>query len=121
MITTAHDADRFRSLADSLSPAAATLVVMMGTANRAAIVDALIAAGWRAATPAAIVWNASHRDQSVWTGSLDTLSRAAAPGDVPGTIIVGDVVRLRDTLGMTVVPDVTARPQTQLAGEVRRA
>jgi uroporphyrin-III C-methyltransferase / precorrin-2 dehydrogenase / sirohydrochlorin ferrochelatase len=121
MITTAHDADRFRSLADSLAPAAATLVVMMGTANRAAIADALIDAGWRASTPAAIVWNASLRDQAVWTGSLDTLSQPIAPRDVPGTIIVGDVVRLRDTLAMAGAPQVAARSSTRPSGEVRRA
>jgi uroporphyrin-III C-methyltransferase/precorrin-2 dehydrogenase/sirohydrochlorin ferrochelatase len=121
MITTAHDADRFRSLADSLRPAAATLVVMMGTGNRAAVADALIDAGWRASTPAAIVWNASLRDQAVWSGSLDTLSRATGPRDAPGTIIVGDVVALRDTLGMAVAAEITTRPMTRPAGEVRRA
>ncbi len=121
MIATAHDADRFRALADNLAPAAATLVVMMGTANREAIADALIDAGWRASTPAAIVWNASLPDQAVWTGSLDTLSRPMAPRDVPGTIIVGDVVALRDTLGMAVAAEVTARPMTRRSEEVRRA
>ena len=121
MITTAHDADRFRSLVDGLAPATATLVIMMGTAHRAAVAHALIDAGWRASTPAAIVWNASFRDQAVWTGSLDTLSQPVAPGDVPGTIIVGDVVALGDTLRMTVAAGVTARPIARSSEEVRRA
>jgi uroporphyrin-III C-methyltransferase / precorrin-2 dehydrogenase / sirohydrochlorin ferrochelatase len=121
MITTAHDADRFRSLIDGLAPAAATLVVMMGTAHRGAVSQALIDAGWRASTPAAIVWNASLRDQAVWTGSLDTLSHPAAPGDAPGTIIVGDVVAVRDTLHLAVAPGVTTRPLSRLREEVRHA
>ena len=122
MITTAHDADRFRSLVDGLAPAAATLVVMMGTAHRAAVSTALIDAGWRASTPAAIVWNASLRDQAVWTGSLDTLSHPTAPDDAPGTIIVGDVVAVRDTLHLAVAPGVTISPPvTPLCVEVRHA
>jgi siroheme synthase len=120
MISTAHDVDRFRSLVDGLAPATATLVVMMGTAHRAAVAHALIDAGWPASTSAAIVWNASLRDEAIWTGSLDTLSRPLAPGDVPGTIIVGDVVGLRDALRMTVPAGVTVRPATH-SEEVRRA
>jgi uroporphyrin-III C-methyltransferase/precorrin-2 dehydrogenase/sirohydrochlorin ferrochelatase len=120
LITTAHDVDRFRSLVDRLGPAEATLVVMMGTAHRASIAQSLLDAGWRASTPAAVVWNASLRDQSVWTGSLDTLHRPVPPGDVPGTIIVGDVVALRDSL-RPANAHVTARPVMRTSEGVRRA
>jgi uroporphyrin-III C-methyltransferase/precorrin-2 dehydrogenase/sirohydrochlorin ferrochelatase len=98
LVTSGHDPDRFASLANDIAPSTATLVVLMGTAQREAIVRALVDAGWSASTPAAIIWNASHRDSSVWTGPLDALTRAVAPPDAPGTIVIGDVVALRDAL-----------------------
>jgi uroporphyrin-III C-methyltransferase/precorrin-2 dehydrogenase/sirohydrochlorin ferrochelatase len=98
LVTSGHDPDRFASLANDIAPSSATLVVLMGTAQREAIVRALVDAGWSPSTPAAIIWNASHRDSSVWTGPLDALTRAVAPPDAPGTIVIGDVVALRDAL-----------------------
>ena len=100
LVTTGHDSERFSALVGSIAPGAVTLVVMMGTAHRDEIVEALVAAGWRASTPAAIVHDASLPEQTVWTGSLSGLS--TAPDSVsPGTIIIGDVVALRDGLTRT--------------------
>jgi len=97
VITTGHDAERFAGLVSSIEPDAATLVVMMGTAHRQEIVDALVRAGWRGSTPAAIVRHASLPEQTVWTGPLDDLA-AAPDDDAPGTIVIGKVVALRAAL-----------------------
>ncbi len=102
LVTSGHDPERFASLVNDVAPRAATLVLMMATAHRAAIADALIDAGWSPATPTAVVWNASHRDAQVWSGPLDALARAAAPADAAGTIVVGDVVAIRDALTLPI-------------------
>ena len=94
LVTTGHDTERFASLASSVAPEAATLVVLMGTAARHEIASALVDAGWKSTTPAAIVWNGSLPDQSTWSGTLAELPRADAMGSSPGTIIIGKVVAL---------------------------
>jgi uroporphyrin-III C-methyltransferase/precorrin-2 dehydrogenase/sirohydrochlorin ferrochelatase len=97
LVTTGHDVERFAGVTGSIAPGAATLVVLMGTTHRAAIADALARAGWRSSTPAAIVHGAWLPDQTVWSGSLSGL--ATAPDtDSPGTIVIGDVVALRNSL-----------------------
>ena len=105
LVTTGHDPERFSKLASSVAPDAATLVILMGTSKRTEIVDALIDAGWRGSTPAAVVWDASLPTQSVWTGTLTELALSGADSgghaDAPGTIVVGDVVALRESLTTT--------------------
>jgi uroporphyrin-III C-methyltransferase / precorrin-2 dehydrogenase / sirohydrochlorin ferrochelatase len=98
LVTSGHDPERFAALIDGVAPATVTLVVLMATAHRGAIVESLTAAGWPASTPAAVIWNASHRDTDVWAGPLDALADARAPGDAPGTIVVGGVVAIRESL-----------------------
>jgi uroporphyrin-III C-methyltransferase/precorrin-2 dehydrogenase/sirohydrochlorin ferrochelatase len=102
LVTTGHDPERFASLAASVAPGAATLVILMGTSRRAEIVEALVDAGWRRSMPTAVVWNASLPVQTVWTGTLAELSRpevtANADAHAPGTIVVGEVVGLREWL-----------------------
>jgi uroporphyrin-III C-methyltransferase / precorrin-2 dehydrogenase / sirohydrochlorin ferrochelatase len=98
LVTSGHDPDRFASLMNGVAPGSATLVLMMATSQREAVVDALIEAGWSATTPAAIIWNASQPGASVWGGPLSALASAVAPDDAPGTIVVGDVVALRAAL-----------------------
>jgi uroporphyrin-III C-methyltransferase/precorrin-2 dehydrogenase/sirohydrochlorin ferrochelatase len=98
LVTTGHDPERFESLVDGVAPNTVTLVVLMGTAQRDELTDALIAAGWSASTPAAIIWNASAPDASVWTGPLDALPQPLAPSGAPGTIVIGEVVAVREPL-----------------------
>jgi siroheme synthase len=77
-----------------------TLVVMMGTGAQAEIASALTARGWPASTPAAIVYAASREDAETWTGSLASLQRGDGPLDParPGTLVIGEVVKLRAAL-----------------------
>jgi uroporphyrin-III C-methyltransferase/precorrin-2 dehydrogenase/sirohydrochlorin ferrochelatase len=97
----------------SLDPGSLTLVVLMGLASRRAIAMQLLARGWAAETPAAILVSASNRDAAVWTGTIDTLADAPLPGDLPdlpGTLVIGGVVSLAATLNGT-VPAETADPR----------
>jgi len=79
---------------DSIAPGALTLVILMGLRTRGEIAARLIARGWAGATPAAILLGASHAEEMRWIGSLDGLGGAAIETDLPGIVVVGDVVRL---------------------------
>ena len=77
-----------------------TLVVFMGLSHFDEIASRLIAAGRAPATPAMVVRWGSRPDQEVITGNLENLpglihAHALKP---PATIIVGEVVALRDKL-----------------------
>ena len=78
-----------------------TVIILMGLRRRAAIARTLLARGWRAGTPAAVVLAASTPDMQVWTGRLDALvdariaTGAWSASAVPGTIVVGEVAGLQ--------------------------
>jgi uroporphyrin-III C-methyltransferase len=77
-----------------------TVVIYMGLAALEEICAQLVAHGMSAGMPAAVVERGTTLDQRVVTGSLrDLASRVAAAGlESPCLIIVGEVVRLRDSL-----------------------
>jgi uroporphyrin-III C-methyltransferase/precorrin-2 dehydrogenase/sirohydrochlorin ferrochelatase len=98
VISSGHATDAYGRLLRALPPRSATLVVLMGFAERAGITAALVEAGWPTSTPVAVIANASRPDQAMWTGTLDALAGSIDLGepDDPGVLIViGDVVRLR--------------------------
>jgi uroporphyrinogen III methyltransferase/synthase len=77
-----------------------TLVIFMGLSQFDEIAQRIIAGGRDAGTPAMAVRWGTRPDQEVVTGTLETLpglihEHALKP---PATIIVGDVVKLRDKL-----------------------
>jgi uroporphyrin-III C-methyltransferase / precorrin-2 dehydrogenase / sirohydrochlorin ferrochelatase len=79
----------------SLEPGSLTLVVLMGLASRGRVARLLLARGWPPATPAAILMAASTPEAAAWTGALEGLAAARLPdehSDLPGTVVVGDVV-----------------------------
>jgi uroporphyrin-III C-methyltransferase / precorrin-2 dehydrogenase / sirohydrochlorin ferrochelatase len=82
------------ALLDSIAPGALTLVILMGLGARAAIAARLLARGWPASTPVAIVLGASHADASRWLGTLASLSSAVVDSELAGVIVVGGVVAL---------------------------
>jgi uroporphyrin-III C-methyltransferase/precorrin-2 dehydrogenase/sirohydrochlorin ferrochelatase len=104
LVTSGHDPDRFATLASDIAPGSVTLIVLMGTSQREHIMRALLDAGWSRFTPAAIIWNASQPTTSIWTDRLERLGAVRPHGDGPGTIVIGNVVALRDAL--------VARPTT---------
>jgi uroporphyrin-III C-methyltransferase / precorrin-2 dehydrogenase / sirohydrochlorin ferrochelatase len=98
VVVSGHAEDAYAPILGSLAPAAATVVVLMGLATRARIAQFLIARGWDAATPAAIVLGASHPGASAWTGTLATLGDAAVEGELPGLLVIGPVVSLASVI-----------------------
>ncbi|HET7585126.1 MAG TPA: uroporphyrinogen-III C-methyltransferase [Gemmatimonadaceae bacterium] len=84
----------------ALARAGGTLVLYMGVARLAPIMDALRAGGRPGSTPAAVVeWGTYPRQRTV-TATVDTIAeRAAAEGiSAPAITIVGGVVALREEI-----------------------
>ena len=96
VVLTGHAESTFIPLLESLAPNILTLVVLMGVTTRAAVAATLLRVGWRADTPVALMLGASTPAASRWTGTLAQLREVALDDalDQPGTIVVGDVVRL---------------------------
>jgi len=93
LVLSGHQPEAYTRLLGSIPPASATIVVLMGLAERAGISTCLVDAGWDDDTPSAVVINASQPDQSVWVGTLRTLGTAPAPADdEAGVIVIGPVV-----------------------------
>jgi uroporphyrin-III C-methyltransferase / precorrin-2 dehydrogenase / sirohydrochlorin ferrochelatase len=77
-----------------------TIVVLMGLSTLATTVAELIAGGRDPHTPAAIIENGTLPEQRVIVTSLSHLAEEAHEASVesPATIVIGEVVRLRDRL-----------------------
>lgn len=101
IITGHEDPDRETRLSwDGLAPGAATLVFLMGRQNLAAICARLVARGWDAATPVAVIERGTTPEQRTVVGTLADIARRAAAAGVghPAVIVVGKVVGLRPGL-----------------------
>ena len=85
---------------DRLATSVDTLVVLMGVGNIDGIAAALIAGGRDAATPAALVQQASTPAQRVLTSTLGEIAAAArdAKIEAPALFVVGDVAGLQPLL-----------------------
>jgi uroporphyrin-III C-methyltransferase/precorrin-2 dehydrogenase/sirohydrochlorin ferrochelatase len=101
VVVSGHARAAYAPVLDSLAPGAATVVVMMGLGSAADIAALLTARGWLPATPAAVVSGAATAESSAWSGTLADLPRGVSQlsTDAPGTIVVGDVVRVGAILG----------------------
>jgi siroheme synthase len=77
-----------------------TLVVLMGVHSVETIARRLIAAGRSPDTPTAIVQMAYWQSEQVVSGTLGTIATEVRRAGVepPATLVVGEVVRLRDRL-----------------------
>ena len=98
-VLSGHAATAYGPAIDSIAPGSLTLVVLMGLRTRGELAARLLARGWAAETPAAIVLGASHADEAKWIGTIATLAEAAIEGEAPGVIVVGEVVRLAAQIG----------------------
>ncbi len=90
-----------------------TLVVYMGVANLPQIVVRLIAHGLAETTPAAAICNGTRPQQRHVTASLGDIARATADAgfDGPVLVVIGRVVGLIDTLGLSrAAPRLAAAP-----------
>jgi uroporphyrinogen III methyltransferase/synthase len=85
---------------DKLATAVGTLVFYMGIKNIGNIVGKLIQNGRDPETPVAVIRWASTSQQKSVVGTLNTIAEIVRKEDIrpPAVIVVGDVVRLRDTI-----------------------
>ena len=83
-----------------LATGAGTLVILMGVKNLGKIVEKLISAGRDPKTPVALVRWGTTPQQTTLVGTLDTIvAQVQAVGlKPPVAIVVGEVVKLRETL-----------------------
>ncbi|MHA7837313.1 MAG: uroporphyrinogen-III C-methyltransferase [bacterium] len=83
-----------------LGTAVDTLVILMGMRNLSSLVDELIAGGKPAETPAAAVMQGTLPEQRTCVSTLGALPEAvrAAGLGAPSTVVIGEVVRLREGL-----------------------
>jgi uroporphyrin-III C-methyltransferase/precorrin-2 dehydrogenase/sirohydrochlorin ferrochelatase len=98
LVVSGHRPEILRGVLSGVRPGRLTVVVLMGIARRRDVVASLVECGWALETPTAIVTAAATTAQEVWTGRLDTLISAEC-GLLPGVIVVGDVVGVREIVG----------------------
>jgi uroporphyrin-III C-methyltransferase / precorrin-2 dehydrogenase / sirohydrochlorin ferrochelatase len=104
IVISGHSSSAYEPIVDAVAPQSSTLVVLMGLGSRARLAAHLIQRGWPAHTPAAVLLSASTPAARTWVGTLselaaDQLDIDAAPGQAPGTIVIGQVVKLAYSLG----------------------
>jgi uroporphyrin-III C-methyltransferase len=106
LVIAGHTGEALERAVSGVRPDAVTLVVMMGLAGRAEIAATLIRGGWPATLSAAIVCGASRPDEWIWTGRLDAMGAVPVPADVPGVLVIGEVVDVREALAASARPEV---------------
>jgi uroporphyrin-III C-methyltransferase/precorrin-2 dehydrogenase/sirohydrochlorin ferrochelatase len=100
-VLSGHAASSYGPALDSIAPGSLTIVVLMGLRTRGELAARMVARGWAPETPAAIVLGASHTDEARWIGTLGTLPEATPQAfdlELPGVIVIGEVVRLAKPL-----------------------
>jgi len=101
VIVTGHSADGSEDRVDWEAVARiGTAVFLMGVHNIETIARNLIAAGRSPATPAAMIQMAYSENERVVTGTLESIAAEVRRANIepPATLVVGEVVRLRERL-----------------------
>jgi uroporphyrin-III C-methyltransferase len=100
VVVSGHSEEAYRPILETLAPHSATIVVLMGLRRIERLAALLIERGWRPMTPAAVVFGASTAATSVLTATLRDLECGMEfPSErIPGTVVIGGVVRLRAAL-----------------------
>lgn len=85
---------------DALSRLKGTIVILMGVATLGKICRRFLNAGMNADMPAAIIENATLKQQRKFVGTVGTLCRMAKESNVasPAVVIIGEVCRLSEKL-----------------------
>jgi uroporphyrin-III C-methyltransferase len=101
-VVSGHAEAAYAPILDGVAPGALTLVVLMGVKLRGQIAARLIARGWPAATPAALLFGASQPGSFTRHTTLGEL--VATGGDdiateLPGVLVIGQVVSLATVIG----------------------
>jgi uroporphyrin-III C-methyltransferase / precorrin-2 dehydrogenase / sirohydrochlorin ferrochelatase len=108
LVLAGHTSKAVDATLGSVQPNSMSVVFMMGVAVRAELASKMIAHGWKPATPAAIICAASTPDAWTWTGTLSEIGAATPPPDLAGVLVVGEVVQVRQALGMGTAPSADA-------------
>lgn len=116
VVVSGHAESAYAPVLRSLAPASATVVVLMGLANRTAIANQLLAAGWAPQTPAAVLIGISHEGEQSWRGTLDAIHSAEIEDqeNLPGIIVVGAVAALAAIIAAQEGEQGTARTSASL-------
>jgi uroporphyrin-III C-methyltransferase/precorrin-2 dehydrogenase/sirohydrochlorin ferrochelatase len=102
LVLSGHTTEAFENGLKAVQPnAAVSLIVLMGLGGRGELAETLIARGWNAATPAAIVCGASTANEWIWTGTVAELRATELPAGIAGVVVIGEVVRVREALAET--------------------
>jgi len=80
----------------ALARAGGTLVVLMGLARLQAITERLISGGCEPNLPIAVISNGTYLIQDCRVGTLADISQKLAAVKAPATIVIGEVVSLRN-------------------------
>ncbi len=113
-----------------LAKAPGTKIMLMGVERLESITRQFIDAGADAATPVALIRWATTARQETLTGTLASIARLAADAgfEAPAVAVIGEVVRLRDTLnwfesrplfGKRIVVTRTRKQAGALSGKLR--
>jgi uroporphyrin-III C-methyltransferase/precorrin-2 dehydrogenase/sirohydrochlorin ferrochelatase len=98
LVLAGHTSEAVDHTLRSIRPNTVSIVIMMGVGARRDLGSRLMAHGWAPGTPAAIVCGASTPEAWTWTGRLEDMGAADAPGGAAGVLVVGEVVRVREAL-----------------------
>jgi len=101
-VISGHAEASYAPILDSIAPNALTLVVLMGVAQRTQIAARLIARGWAAHTPAALLFGASQPGSFTRRTTLGELARVGSfepATELPAVLVIGEVVSLADIIG----------------------
>jgi uroporphyrin-III C-methyltransferase/precorrin-2 dehydrogenase/sirohydrochlorin ferrochelatase len=98
LVLAGHTSEAVDHTLRSVRPNTVSIVILMGVGSRGDLASKLMAHGWSADTPAAIVCAASTPEAWTWTGALAQLGEAAPPAGLAGVLIVGEVVSIRGIL-----------------------
>ncbi len=114
-VLTARPSAAWHATVDALPPKTLTLVFMMALGARKEIAERLLARAWPDATACAVVLGAHTERMWQWTGALSALPALAVPedrADLPGLIVIGDVVEVGEQLTRAIA---TAKLEDQIA------
>jgi uroporphyrin-III C-methyltransferase len=101
VVVSGHAEDAYRPILQSIVPGSATIVVLMGLGRIDEIAQLLLAGGWNPATPAAVLLSAATARAAATVTTVAELAGGieATRTRQPGTVVIGDVVRLQAALG----------------------
>jgi len=83
---------------EAIARGAPVLVLYMASRQLPNIAERLLAAGRRAGESVAIISKATTADQSVLVSTLGDIARSPPRAQTPAIVVIGDVVRLRQSL-----------------------